>query len=115
MKRKIAYLFIDISLFITGCSSKTTVELNENETENVENIQNEKENKEDDIVEKEVAPTNNAEKNSEPVSVILTMFSLDNAETIENYVSRLKVENNSDSYTIYDETHYFSTPQLMDI
>lgn len=98
-----------ISFFTTSCANTTTVDSNENPIENTENQYGENESEENSIAEKVVDSSNDIEENTETVSVILTMFSLDNTESIENYVSKLKEENNSDSYTVYDETHYSLT------
>lgn len=102
MKNKTLLLLIAISIFITGCGSKKTVEFNESIVEQntvaEENQGTDEENISTDIIEDESA-----------VSIILTMYSFNDTETIDDYVLNLNKENGSDSFSVYDDNHYSLT------
>lgn len=91
MKNKIALLLIAISIFATGCGSKRTVEFNESSEESIMT---------QDTVIKE---------DESEVSIILTMYSFNDTETIDDYVLNLNKENGSDSFSVYDDNHYSLT------
>ncbi len=111
MKRKFVCLLITISILATGCGSTTTVELSNTEQSN--EIQSsdttEKENNQDSITEESNDTLDATVENNSEVSIILTMVSFDDTETINDYVLNLNEENNSNSYEVYDETHYTVT------
>lgn len=93
MKRKLFILSVIVSTILFGCGKTKTVEFsNSSEKLNDENIEN--------IVE-EYESTVDYE-----VSVILTMYSFDESETIDEYVIKMNKENNSNSFSVYDENHY---------
>lgn len=112
MRKKLALLLIIISAFVFGCGGTKTIEFNNSSeeyvdtktysNENIDNKQNQSvENLEDEI--------NNTGEDDEEVSVILSMISFDDSETIEDYVVKMNEENGSDSFAVYDENHYSLT------
>lgn len=108
MKKRILVTLLASTLIITsGCGNTKTVEFDNSEQESITDSSSSDTNEEQNIDSEN--SSNDISKNDEEVCVVLTMFSTNESETIEDYVNELNEENNTDSYAVYDETHYSIT------
>ena len=95
--KKILLLLILAFVFVNGCGNKRTVEFQENISITDNTVI------EDTVMENERENSTTEEKK---VTIIMSMFSFDENETIDEYVQKLNIENNTDSYSVYDNNHY---------
>lgn len=95
MRKEAIALLIILSISFTGCGGTTTIDLSENQTTS------EKEIAESVVSEEQPLADSNEDQN---VDIILSMYSFDDSETIEDYISHIDNE-----CSVYDDSHYTIT------
>lgn len=98
MRKRILVLLLACSVFMVGCASKTnTVDLTQSAEQKFESTE---------IVQGE---QNSDILSDEDVDIVLSVYSFDDAVTINDYIEDLQKSNPDEVYSVYDDSHYIHT------